>query len=139
MSALPGPDAWLEPFPPPPEGALTALPAEPLRQLVGMYIAQNGETVPAVARAIGMDEDYLLNVMSGAVRDVDAYRVRAMAQRLDLAPEDIWGGELGAAIGWVYGDLSPADLQLAPPAPPEPTYPTLSYPPPTLEPPDLEL
>src|SRR5947209_6846713 len=104
-----------------------------------MYIAQNGESVPAVARAIGMDEDYLLNVMSGAIRDVDGHHIRAMAERLDLAPEDIWGGELGAAISWVYGDLSPADLQRAPPAPPEPIYPTLSFPPPTIEPPGLDL
>jgi hypothetical protein len=131
--------AWEAPWPerdaPLPDGALTELPAAPLRQVVAAYIAHDGATVAEAARAIGLDADYLLGVMSGAVAAIDARTVRTLSERLDLAPEDIWGGELGAAIGWVYGRLSPSDLDRAPPAPPEPSYPTLGSP----EPPGIEL
>ena len=132
--------SWSDPgvgLPDPPPGAVVALPAEALRRVVGSYVADTGQALPDVAVDLGLDADYLGNVMNGALREVDAYTVRRLSDTLALAPEDIWGGEAGASIGWVYGDLSPADLEWAPPAPPEPAFPRWQ-PPPAAEPPGLD-
>ncbi|MEW6154213.1 MAG: hypothetical protein AB1673_09535 [Actinomycetota bacterium] len=136
---------WPEPWPeyesahrPPtevPEGALAGLPAAPLRQVMASYMVRDGADVVETARALGLDKGYALAVISGELATIDARTVRRLSDHLNLAPEDIWGGELGAAIGWVYGPLSPADLQWAPAPPAEPVYPTL----PELEPPDFDL
>jgi len=134
-SEAPWPGGVGFPEPEPPEGAVLALPAAPLRQVVGTYIARDGAAVPEAARALGLEPDYVLGVLDGTIGAIDARTVRRLSDRLDLAPEDIWGGELGAAIGWVYGPLSPADLLRAPPPPAEPTYPSVAWP----EPPGIDL
>ncbi|MGH9224351.1 MAG: hypothetical protein ACRD2W_11350 [Acidimicrobiales bacterium] len=133
MSAWAAP--WPEPDVGPPPGGLAELPAAPLRQVVASYIAHDGATVGEAARAIGLEPDYVLGVMSGTVIAVDARTVRTLSDRLDLVPEDIWGGELGAAIGWVYGGLSPSDLELAPPLAVELPWPADPF----TEPPSIEL
>lgn len=111
-----------QPEPPPawaPHGARAGLPPGPLRRAVGSYVARTGEALPAVAPALGLEAGYLAEVMNGEVGQVDARRVKAVAETLQLAPEDLWGGELAAWISWVYGRAHLADLDRAPP-PPEP-------------------
>lgn len=113
-----------EPLP----GPRFSLPVEPLRRVVGSYVADTGHSVPSVADAFGLDAGLLAGVMAGTVEQIPAHTVKALSERLDLYPEDIWGGEMAGSISWVYGDLSTAQLRFAPPAPAEPVLPWLSPP-----------
>ena len=102
-----------------PDGSRAGLPPGPLRKAVGSYVARTGEALPAVAPALGLEAGYLAEVMNGEVAQVDARRVKDVADTLALAPEDLWGGEAAASISWVYGRAHVSDLHRAPP-PPEP-------------------
>ena len=126
---------WPDPDVGPPPGALAELSVVPLRQVIAGYIGHGGATAGEAARAIGLEPDYVLGVLSGAVAAVDARIARSMCDRLNLVPEDIWGEEVGPAISWVYGDLSPFDLEVAPPLPAEPTWPPEM----PIEPPEIDL
>jgi len=98
---------------PPPDApwARSALPAEDFRKVVAAIVVETGEPLPSVAKSLDLNADYVASVMRGDISEIDAFVVKALSETLVLAPEDIWGGELGASINWVYGgDLSPAGL-----------------------------
>ncbi|HUR23864.1 MAG TPA: hypothetical protein VMZ73_08335 [Acidimicrobiales bacterium] len=112
---------------PPPDApwARSALPAEDFRKVVAAIVVETGEPLSSVAESLDLDTDYVASVMRGDVSEIEAHVVKALSETLVLAPEDIWGGELGASINWIYGgELSPAGLDRRDlPAAPEPRGP----------------
>ena len=123
-----GPTAEIDPVPAwAPPGAQGSISAAVFRSVIGGAIGSSGDTLGQIAESLRVNKDWLVDVMDGEITRVPATLAARLAREIGTYPEDMWGPEAGAAIGWAYGvDIHPDHLDRAGPAPKEPPPPAPS-------------
>jgi hypothetical protein len=72
-------------------GAQVCLPAPPAAEQIALLIAETGDDLDTVARAVGMDPARARGVVDGEVEWLDAREAAQLCVALELAPSEVFG------------------------------------------------
>ncbi len=72
-------------------GAEVRLPAAPAAEQIALLIAETGDDLDTVARAVGMDPARTRGVVDGDIDWLDASEAQQLCAALELAPSEVFG------------------------------------------------
>jgi hypothetical protein len=72
-------------------GAQVCLPAAPAAEQIALLIAETGDDLDTVARAVGMDPARARGVVDGDIDWLDASEAQQLCAALELAPSEVFG------------------------------------------------
>lgn len=79
-----------------------SLPASPVAQEIRAIMNDTGDGISQVAKFLGVDHEWVADVLAGRVSDIDLPHIQQLCESLHCTPHDFWGIEAGRSIAHAY-------------------------------------